>query len=199
MGYGTRANNLVKQMPSGTAWRLYLEHKDSALAQAALQATITSEIRHIWIQRLAEMSKTKLRAQELNRRYSQTDSALHALAAIQNLASGYSLSGFWPKTTLSKLMPHFVPGVLIYESEPSDIGTLLLFKSIPPFNAQAIEAFVGTIYSYVNGNPGVLIDYFEPNLETASQKFHGPFIDSRTYQSFYRVQFFSSLSRPGIH
>lgn len=199
MGYGTHAKNLAKQLPGSTAWRRYLEHKDSALAQAAQQSSITSDIGYFWIQRLAELKKTKLWAQELNRRYSQTDSTLHALVAIQDLASGYSLPGFWPKTTISKLMPHFILGILIYESKPSDIGALLLSKSNSSINTQAMEAFVGTIYSYLNGNPGMLIDYFESNLETASQKFHGPFIDSRTYQSFYRGYFFSSLYRLGIH
>lgn len=193
MGYQSHARALAQGLRNDHGWRLYVEHRDDKLWRVARVPTEIAEFRYFWLQRLAELDDQDVWWRLLASSYQNNAPPIHALA------SAYSFSGFEPETTISKSMPHIILSVMAHEAELADIRSLLFPRSGLGINAEAIQAFVGTIYGYLKSKPEKVIDSFEIVLKTASQKFKGPFLDERTYQSFYRGYFFSALYRLGIH
>jgi len=220
MGYTKHAATVTAALPPGDPIRAFLARDDPQLQRLAQAEDAPVEARYLWMLRLADRREATALFDFGQRALPQADFRLASAKA------GLELHEFEPNIALSTALPDAVLGELARDLGKAAVGWReSLGRRLPrvivgglyfvdglvrrvlrsddpgpsPF-VRVVAARILDLFAWVfDLRLSSVMDRFEVEVEAAGKMSTGPFLDTQTYQAYYRSFFYSGLFIQGLH
>ena len=195
-GYSAYAVNLAAKLPESDVVRMYVTHNDEQLMDAAKQRDGSVEARYLSLLRLAETGKRNALS-NLHREFF-TDSRLR----LPLIKTSLYLAEFDLNRRFSEALPHLVFLELAREAGAPDLAERAAKLATHLFGEDSDTALfqvVKGIRDLLGTKTSSLMDRFESDIQGLDQKHSGPFLDAKTYGSYFRGYFYSGPYLLGKH
>ncbi len=191
MGYSSHAQALVAKAGNQT-WQVYQTPGVRMLkTHAGARGGYTLE-RYLYLRDLARKDKYNDWVLEV---LNDPDLVRNPVAA---LSTGYLLTDFSIRTSISEFMPHLVLVFLMQDMEEKIAGE---------FSAQARgdslldlgRKYSDLLYTHLTANDEQLFDEFESRLEKSKAAYTGPVLNAESYSGYFQGYLYTSFYLLALH
>lgn len=191
MGYNSHAMQKAKTLPANDPVRLYVNQSNKKLVTLAEKNDKNLLLKFLVLNRFAEKKDLQQWAKWMQTHFGNN----HISLAI--LGTGLRLNTFRGNGSY----PRLVQGTINFELESEKNKKSFTDQLIPTIDKILSNS---NIYSLLNAllgqNPDFdkLLDEFEKNVTANGEGYQGPFLDLKTYKSFYESYYYTSLYKEGL-
>jgi hypothetical protein len=193
MGYYSHAERVALSLRSNDEVRLYVTGEDDQLKRVAEKNNGSIEARYLWLLRLAEYRDFEGWFKWRNKYFSDTSYTLPVLKA------GIQLGTFSTNRNFSKALPHLVLLSMAQEAGMPRFEEVREKIKNNDYSEEELRAIIEGVLSILMLESTTLVERFEDGLEMLGERQSGPFLDSETYEAYYRGFFYSAFYMLGIH
>ncbi len=194
MDYSAHAERVAKGLPDSDPARPFVTGNDKSLMEVALGQGKNIEARYLGLLRLVD------HADDLQ----VFTSGLQALfpsdwMSLPIIKAGLDLNRFGTNSDLAEALPRLVLLNLAQEVGMPNLIEIVHKAREKPVTDEAVRALMASLDTILRAESSTLFDRFESGLQVLDRHYRGPFLDSPTYQAYYRGYFFSSYYILGLH
>lgn len=193
MGYGAHALRTAQILPESDPVRSFITHDDKRLEPLAQSPEATAETRYLWLLRLAALEDVRRFSSAVNSLFPQDWLSLPILKA------GLSMDAFEISPALSEALPPLVLLTIAQEVGMPDLMDIVNRVRTRSYSDEELRILTNSVEAILSAETSTLVSHFESGLSILDQYYKGPFLDSETYQAYYRAYFFSALYILGLH
>ena len=194
MGYSSHALRVSSTLPTLDPARLYVNADDQRLALLASGPEATTEAKYLRLLRLPWLEEDVGPFVQGVSTYFPFD-----WLSLPVMKAALDMRKFGADPLLSEALPRLVLLNLAQEVGMPALGDILRQAKSKPFSDEEIKALLNTMHVVLRAQSSTLIDHFESGLPILDRLYTGPFLDSQTYQAYYRSSFFSAFYILGEH
>lgn len=193
MGYSAHAVRIGPLLPEDDGARWYVTRDDRRLLQLALSEKGTTEVRYLWLLRVAEQHK-----EEALLAWADTHFA-DVWFTPPIFKAGLELNKFATDRTFSEALPHVVLLAVAQEVGIPGLNEIAGKVRRIGFSGEVLAILIRAIQANLAVQTSTLVNHFDSGIQILDRRYHGPFLDSQTYQAYFRGYFFSALYILGLH
>jgi len=193
MGYSAHAQRVASTLPPLDPVRLFVMRDDGHLMKIAEGSDAAIEARYLWLLRLATL-------RDLEDFLSAVTSLFPSdWFSLPIFKVGLDLNKFGVNPTLSEALPLLVLLNLAQEVGMPSLKEILIRVQRKGFSDDELRTLLEAVQAILTAENSTIVNNFESGLPILDRYYKGPFLDSQTYQAYYRGFFFSALYTLGLH
>ena len=193
MGYSQHAQNLGAALPDSDPVKWYVWQDDMRLSQIVSEQNATTEAKYLHLLRLAT--------------HNDVDGFLSGLSAmfpgewlsLPIFRAGLEETGFAITRELSQALPRVVLLAVWQEVGAPNLAKIANNTKSKDYSAEQLASLIAAVQAILEADTSTLLNRFESGLTILDSHYSGPFLDSQTYQAYFRAHFFSGLYLLGLH